>query len=152
MEDGAATGSYGGGLRIYSEIGSARAGGFSCNVIDKHHFVTVINTTFLNNKGQGGSALSIEQVDGNIVCVNRIVMFENCGFTNNTSTNGFAVYIGGARLAGHAGVKFNYNETFSLHLSSQHTDVFYNCTFSNSAIAQKQSLGETCSCWLFHYL
>ena len=140
LEDGAATGSHGGGLRIYSEIGSSRAGGFYCNVIDKHHFVTVINTTFLNNKGQGGSALSIGQKDGNIVCVNRIVMFENCVFTNNTSTNGFAeaVSISGARIAGSA-----YNETFSLHLSSQHMDVFYNCTFSNSAIAQNRSLGET---------
>ena len=145
LEDGAATGGYGGGLSIYSEMGSSRAGGFSCNVVNRHHFVTVINTTFLNNKGKGGGALSIGQVDGNIVCVNRIVMFENCVFTNNTSMNGFAeaVYISGGRIAGSAGVKFNYNETFSLHLSPQHMDVFYNCTFSNSAIAQKRSLGET---------
>ena len=62
--------------------GSSRAGGFSCKVIDKHRFVTVINTIFLNNKGgTGAGALFIEQVDGNIVCVNRIVMFENCVFT-----------------------------------------------------------------------
>ena len=49
------------------------------------------------------------------------------------------LYISGGRIAGTAGV---YNETFSLHLSSQHMDVFYNCTFSNSAIAN-ESLGET---------
>ena len=147
LEDGVVTRDMygGGGLEIQSEIGTEAAGGHSsssCNIVHKHHFVTVVNTTFVHNKGQGGGALSIEHVGENIVCVNRIVMFENCVFTNNTSVNGFgeAVYISGMISKG---VKFIYDETFSFRLSSQHMDVFYNCTFSNSAIANKKSLSET---------
>ena len=145
LEDGVVTHDRGGGLQIHSEIGTPTAGGpspGSCNVVHKHHFVTVIDTTFLNNKGRGGGALSIGHIDWNIVCINRIVMFENCVFTNNTSTNGVAeaVYISGDTLEG---VRFNYNKTFSFHLSPRHMAVFYNCTFSNSATAQNGSLGET---------
>ena len=147
LEDGVVTRDMygGGGLEIQSEIGTEAAGGHSsssCNIVHKHHFVTVVNTTFVHNKGQGGGALSIEHVGENIVCVNRIVMFENCVFTNNTSVNGFgeAVYISG-RIS--KGVKFIYDETFSFRLSSQHMNVFNNCTFSNSAITNKKSLSET---------
>ena len=49
LEDGFVTDSNGGGLRIYSEIGSPGAGDLPCgpnNTIHNHHFVTVINTTF----------------------------------------------------------------------------------------------------------
>ena len=145
LEDGVVTRDRGGGLEIQSEIGTQAAGGHSsssCNIVHKHHFVTVINTTLVNNKGQGGGALSIEHIGENIVCVNRIVMFENCVFTNNTSVNGFgeAVYISG-RIS--KGVKFIYDKTFSFRLSSQHMNVFNNCTFSNSAITNKKSLSET---------
>ena len=80
-------------MEVGSEIGSPGAGDLPCgpnNTIHNHHFVTVINTTFLNNKATVAGALSIEQGHRKIVCANRIIMFQNCVFTNSTSTTGSA--------------------------------------------------------------
>ena len=154
LEDGVVTDSNGGGLRIYSEIGSPGAGDLPCgpnNSVHKHDLVTVINTTFVNNKATVAGALSIEQGHRKIVCANRIILFENCVFTNNTSTSGiseavlvtdeiFQKYVHTA-VSSEPKDTFNY-DIFDVYLSSQHMDVFYNCTFHNSAIAHGH-LGET---------
>ena len=96
-------------------------------------------------------ALSIEQGHRKIVCANRIIMFQNCVFTNNTSTTGSAEAVLVAdeifEKYVHTAVSSEPKDTFNydisdVYLSSQHMDVFYNCTFHNSAIAHGR-LGET---------
>ena len=66
LEDGFVTDSNGGG---YSEIGSPGAGDLPCgpnNIVHNHHFVTVINTTFLNNKATVAGALSMADLHDRI--------------------------------------------------------------------------------------
>ena len=66
-----------------------RAGDVPCgpnSTVYMHHLVRVINTTFVNNKAAwDAGALSIEQVHGTTVCVNRIILFRNFIFENNSS-------------------------------------------------------------------
>ena len=139
LEDGVVTGNVGGGLRVWSSIGYPGTEDIPCdpsNTVHQHNFLKVINTTFVNNVG---GALAIEQDHRSIVCVNRIVMFENCEFTNSTGIPE-AVYV---RDVLYEKVNFTtYNDTFSSHLSSQHMNIFHNCTFRNSTTAHR-SLDET---------
>ena len=68
LEDGGVLGNFGGGLRIWSSIGFPGTEDIPCgpNInVHRHHFLKVINTTFVNNVG---GALSIEQDHRSIVC------------------------------------------------------------------------------------
>ena len=147
FEDGVVKNDSGGGLSIYSAFGVQGAGDVPCgpnNTVHNHHLVTVIETTVVNNKGKTAGALSLGQSYWSIVCVNRIITFENCVFTNNTSITGTPESVLITDFLGTDTEKtFEYeHDIFSLHLSSQHVDVFSNCTFRNSAISDR-SLSET---------
>jgi len=95
LEDGLVTSGNergAGGLSITSELCfQPEAGDVSCSsnsTVHKHHVVTVTNTTFMNNTAVISGALVVFQEPRANVCVIRIIKFENCVFTNNTSTNG----------------------------------------------------------------
>jgi len=57
-----------------------------------HHLVTVINTTFVNNKAAWeAGALLIGQVHGTTVCVNRIISFKELHNSKTTLLNQYMV-------------------------------------------------------------
>jgi len=95
LEDGLVTGGTergAGGLSIISELchmPGTRDVDVSCttnSTVHKHYVVTVTNTTFVNNTAVISGALVVSQQHCANVCAIRIMKFDNCDFTNNTST------------------------------------------------------------------